>query len=787
SSLRIRLLGIVLLMALPAVGLVLDSGFRERRLAEARSLTEARGLTDRTCAGIDEALRDSRAFLESLARVPEVQRGNVRACEALFRSILRQRGSAVAERLYAPDGERAAPGKSPYQGIALAKLDGDVIASGVPLTRPVNVRDRRYFRRALATGAFAIGDYQIGRVTGRPGLNVACPVRDRQGKVSGVVFAAIDLAWVSSAPVGTSLPPGAILLVVDGQGTILARYPDGGSWVGRAVADAPAVRAILNRHQGVVRASGPAGIDRLWTFRPVEGAPEGGAFVALGLTPRIVFADADRITREALISLGICTVVAALLISLWAQWFLLRPVDAMVATVRRMRAGDMAARTNPSDSGELGDLGRALDAMAGELQRRHEQLEQAASALRTSNETLEAVLTASPAAIVALDCERRVTLWTSGAERLFGWRSDEMLGQVQPAHIPADQRSASYDLAGRALAGERLIDVPVQRTDREGRTLDLSLSTAPLRDTNGDVSGTVVIYVDTAPRRQLERQLHHAQKMEAIGRLAGGVAHDFNNVLTVIQGFSELVLRRAKLDPASLRNLQEVHKAALRAASLTGQLLAFSRRQPAEPRVVDLNAVVSEMTNMLRRLIGEDVKLETRLTPQPACARVDPGGIEQVIANLAVNARDAMPEGGRLVIETAHRSCALDARRCKASCDGRCVVLTVADSGLGMSAETLPHIFEPFFTTKELDRGTGLGLATAYGILEQCGAQIEVDSELGSGTQFRICFPLAEGVEEPSAEPPSDAQLADGIGTVLLVEDEDAVRALAQATLERRG
>ena len=408
ATLRIRLLGIVLLVALPALGLVLYSGLQQRRLAEGRSLAEARRLTDLACAEIDEAVRDSRVFLESLARVPEVQSGDVAACETLLRNVLSRRGGIAAAGLYLLDGERPpAPGSSAYGNIALVDLQGRVLASAVPLPGPVNVSDRLYFRRALATRAFAMGEYQIGRITGRPGLNVGYPVLGPDGAPRAVVFAAIDLGWLSTAPAAAPLPRGALLLVFDHQGTILARYPDGAGWVGRAFPDSPLVRTILARREGVTQAKGPAGVVRLWSFRPVAGAPDADAYVALGQVPSTVFAEADRGMRRALLALVLGALAAALLVSVSARVFILRPVDAIVATTRRLRAGEMAARTGATEAGEIGDMGRAFDAMAEDLQTRQHQLEQAAVALRASNETLQAVLSATPLAIVAVDRERR--------------------------------------------------------------------------------------------------------------------------------------------------------------------------------------------------------------------------------------------------------------------------------------------------------------------------------------------------------------------------------------------
>jgi signal transduction histidine kinase len=293
---------------------------------------------------------------------------------------------------------------------------------------------------------------------------------------------------------------------------------------------------------------------------------------------------------------------------------------------------------------------------------------------------------------------------------------------------------------------------------------------------------------DVTKRKSVETQLLQAQKMEAVGRLAGGIAHDFNNLLTVILGSSDLLLEGLRVDHQSRADLEDIHKAGQRAAALTRQLLAFSRQQVLTPQVLDLNALIADLEKMLRRLIGEDIEFRTVLAADLGAVRADPGQLEQVIMNLAVNARDAMPHGGKLTIETVNAD--LDDAYAQAHVPlvaGRYAMLAVSDTGIGMDTQVKAHIFEPFFTTKEKGKGTGLGLATVYGIVKQTDGYIWVYSEPGQGTSFKIYLPRAAAAAEPPAPKPlAPASLA-GSETVLLAEDEAAVRNFTRRVLAAHG
>jgi signal transduction histidine kinase/ActR/RegA family two-component response regulator len=334
--------------------------------------------------------------------------------------------------------------------------------------------------------------------------------------------------------------------------------------------------------------------------------------------------------------------------------------------------------------------------------------------------------------------------------------------------------------------GEAHVETEWKRKD--GSLVTVRLNMRLVRDAAGAGGYIEGLIEDVTEQRSLENQFRQAQRLEAVGRLAGGVAHDFNNVLTAITGYSELLLDELTPGDPKRQDVEEIHAAARRAAGLTRQLLAFSRKQVFQTRVLDLNAVVRMLEKMLQRLIGEDVKLEIAPSSALGAVRADPGQIEQVIMNLAVNSRDAMPGGGRLTIETANVD--LDeayAREHAGAAPGRYVMLAVSDTGTGMDAETQSHIFEPFFTTKEQGTGTGLGLATVYGIVKQSGGHVWVYSEPGRGATFKIYLPrVDEPVEAQDAQqvaPP----VAGGRETVLVAEDDPSVREIVAEVLTQKG
>jgi two-component system, cell cycle sensor histidine kinase and response regulator CckA len=412
---------------------------------------------------------------------------------------------------------------------------------------------------------------------------------------------------------------------------------------------------------------------------------------------------------------------------------------------------------------------------------------------RAENEhaRLAAIVRASGDAVFGVDRGGRLTGFNDAARALFGL-TDAAVGKpladgVRPAD--GEQEAGQHDALERAMAGDVVL-YEGRSLRADGTAMLVAITLAPIRALDGSVAGVSAVARDVTAHRRLEDQLQQAQRLEAIGRLAGGVAHDFNNLLTVITGYGGIVAEHLGDGPGA-REMEEIRRAARRASELTGQLLAFSRRQRVDPVPLDLSATVKDLMPMLDRLIGEDIRVVVLVEDDIAPILADRNQIEQVILNLAVNGRDAMPHGGTLTIETQTVELAGGQTGTQLDLDpGRYACLTVTDSGEGIAREAIEHLFEPFFTTKEPGKGTGLGLATVHGIVTQAGGQVRVYSERGLGATFKVYLPCA--VEHPpgardAAERGGRSGADGGAETVLVCEDEDALRALLERILAREG
>ncbi|HYC51422.1 MAG TPA: response regulator [Gemmatimonadaceae bacterium] len=489
-----------------------------------------------------------------------------------------------------------------------------------------------------------------------------------------------------------------------------------------------------------------------------------------------------------------------------------RPLSAMVQTVRRIADGDLslrAAKTSDPEVGHLvGAFNQLVDNVASsqgvmadvnhELERRVNartaELKEAVALQRTAqkalagseaearanSQQLQSLIDVAPQAIVTVDQDWKVTRWNKAADRLFGWTADEVIGRPVP-FVPDDE-GTSFTEMRRSIADSDLVEAKeVTRMRKDGTRIPVLISAARL---NAAQSGYIAVVTDLRDRKTLEDQLRQSQKMDAVGRLAGGIAHDFNNVLTVITATTTMLLDDT--DPKHHDDLNEVMTAAKRASALTRQLLTFSRQGFVQLEPVNVPTVVRRMEPMFRRLLPANIELHVAAADSPRTVRADVSQMEQLLMNLVVNAYDAMPSGGHMAIELLVTQLEPGDARIPLP-GGEYQLLTVRDSGVGMDAQTLARIFEPFFTTKTVGKGTGLGLATVYAVVNSLAGHIDVESTPGRGTTFRIWLPLEAAVQAEEHAPAPVARQPVKERRVMLVEDEAPVREVLRRTLEKRG
>ena len=615
---------------------------------------------------------------------------------------------------------------------------------------------------------------------------ISAPVRAARGDTLGYVTGMRTLAGGGASAIEQLIGPGTAVTVGNASGSL---------WTD-----------LQRRVPGPSEAPLPGG-----PYHAVDarGVRQIGAAVPVPRTSWVALVEVPHRTVLAPARQLVATMAAAgftvLLLGALGAWAIsrrvTRPIEEIAAAAAGIASGDYTQRVPVHRADELGHLAAMFNSMAAQVEvstndlhaqalELEQQVQEAHDARRDTavvRSLLDDVLASAPVGIAVFDTHLRYLKVNAAMAAMNGYPAGAHLGhtpaQVDPAigdavePLLADARNS-----GRTIANQRLTIAASGAPARHW------LATVfPVRDIDGDVSSVGVVVLDTTAHQQLEAQFLQAQKMEAVGRLAGGVAHDFNNLLTVILSYASMALETLT-DADELRgDMEEIRDAASRAAALTRQLLAFSRNQVLQPQVIDLNDVARGMERMLRRLIGEDIELVLDLAPHLHEVRADPGQMEQVIMNLAVNARDSMPDGGRLVIATANGSVTGEHSALLGTAEGECVLLTVSDSGQGMTEETQARLCEPFFTTKPAGKGTGLGLSTVYGIVQQSGGDISVESSPGAGATFRIRFPRTGADSQARRRTTPRSVAMSGTETVLLVEDDASLRALARRVLTEAG
>jgi PAS domain S-box-containing protein len=638
-------------------------------------------------------------------------------------------------------------------------------------------------RRPIFTSA-AAGDTLLGfdiqgptplyGAEGPPAIAVS-----REDSSAGVrVIGLVTIARLQRELSGTAIPSGGITTIMDSRGTVIFRSREPSRWLGKDGSKTPIFAVSRSRTAGTAAVRDLDGLDVFSGFVTARHVPW---IVHVGSSQFLAFAK-ERADFWRAIGFG----TLALLVAIGLAWTqatrIIVPMRAVVRDAELLSKGDLSHRsTLAASQDEIGVLSNTLNSMAETLEKREDALRKTEMRFRAIIENVDDMIV-----IVTPGGARQYV--SPAMSRNLGYTPEELLAFTAQAMIhPSDWPGIRELLRTVQLAPGASVSGQARYRHKDGSWRIFDGVMTNLLDVPG-VEGIVVNLRDVTEQAALEGELRQAQKMESVGQLAGGVAHDFNNLLTVITGRIDFLLSAANMDQEQQADLAEIKKAAERAAELTRQLLAFSRKQLLQPRVLDLNHTLDEFEPMLRRLIGEDIRIKIIRGADLGPVSADPGQLQQILMNLALNARDAMPAGGAITFRTSNEIAGNGSGSpMMQGGQGEYVMLEVADTGLGMDSATQSRIFEPFFTTKGQGKGTGLGLSTVYGIVKQSGGGISVASTPHAGTVFRVYFPRAAGYAlANAAETPHDISLS-GTERILLVEDDKSVRNLVERVLRSRG
>jgi PAS domain S-box-containing protein len=758
-SLRGRLVLLVMACVTPLVGFSLGQNYLNYRDNVAMTGERTRELARSMSLQVDQELQARIAVLQSMAVSSSLQAGDLERVRA-------QAETVVAEQF-------------PDSNILLLKEDGEqVMNTFVPAGAPIPPRPSlESTRQVFATGRPAVSNLFQGAVRARPVVAIDVPVKGPDGTVIQVLSLSPNLGAFGDSIRRQHLPAQWVIAVFDRRGVIIARIPAGDSFIGH--------EAALSLHgplqaerDGIVESTSLEGIPLLTAF---SDAGRFGWKVAIGV-PR------GELTAPAL-SAALRTLAVGgglLLVSLALALYAARRIGGPIESLRRLASTtDRDALLNPPATG-LGDTDEVAEALrvAEQGRRRGEQ------ALKDREEKLSQAQRLAHMGSIHVNLQTEETDWSDEIYRIFGVSRETFVPSMDNylRMIHPDDQAAVRGIQVQVRQGINPQPMEYRIIRPDGTVRQIYRESEVIRDEAGNPLYVNSTIQDITERCQTEDQLRQAQKMEAIGNLTGGMAHDFNNLLGIIIGNLDLLRDRQSGDPEADEITSEALDAALRGADLTRRLLAFARRQPLQPARTDVNALIAGIIKLLERTLGEEIQITLDLNPDTWPVVVDPAQLESALTNLATNARDAMPGGGQLIIVTENRSLDADYASQHAELQpGDYTMIEVSDTGTGMSAEVASRIFEPFYTTKEPGKGTGLGLSMVFGFIKQSGGHINVYSEIGIGTTFRLFLPRANiGAEAGGAIGPAAPVRGNG-ETVLAVEDNASLRRVVVRQLTELG
>ncbi|MBP9023418.1 MAG: PAS domain S-box protein [Spirochaetes bacterium] len=680
-----------------------------------------------------------------------------------------------------------------YTNLLVAGKNGEVWAHGLPIASTFNASDRRYFINALSSGKTSSGEFIRSRLTSQPVFNLASAYKNAQNEIDGVFIVAFTLGYYNETLRLSPLSPHAHFMLLDHKGIIIYSSFEKEKYVGTE----------YNRNNFNEMIKGPDiktysgqvssfGVKSILSYRKLRLAGENTPYlyIRVAVPEKEVLAEANMIMVRNILffTLSLCAALAL-------AWFagkrsIADRIDMLEKASRKMADGDLNVNISTLDTGgEIGKLGQTFRDMAEKLKARETALAESENNYRTifnTNKDALFIHNASTGKIIEVN---------DSVLEMFSFTREEIIGKdvtgmsfKESSHTSKE----SQELMRKTFnEGPQTFEWLSKRKNGESFWTEVILSSAIINKTNCIIAAVRDITERKEAeeeRKKLQNQLYQVQKMESVGQLAGGIAHDFNNILATIMGYGSIMQDSMKEDDPNRESLEEIMNSADRAANLTQSLLAFSRKQLINPKEIEINEHILRIEKFLTRIIGEDIILTTDLYSEKLWIYADATQIEQVLMNIAANARDAMPSGGRLIISTYSEFLKEDdVITIGYGLSGECAVIEISDNGTGMDEETRKKIFDPFFTTKETGKGTGLGLSIVYGIIRQNKGHISVYSEKGKGTTFRIYLPLitAEKKSEPSSL--KEISINGGVETILLAEDNETLREINSKVLKNYG